>query len=431
MPCDCFVSPLLIVFVICCRFPTIPFVQLKRTFPFGSPHSEGCFRNLLNLICQVPPRSRLLRAGKINARTPMPFSSADASASSRAGRGAGSDLGDDGESSTENSANEHLKPAPLDPEQFSFHPLASSHRFSGHELPSEAANRLAGKDGSRNIHVKLVDTKEMQQRQQRFEDARRAAGHGPSSKPGGKAIELGVLRSTATGSAPSAASNALLTRGGGLAGFGLGLPTTGSSSGGGLSIAPGIASSSAAAPSAASFHSPAVGGTGGFGGSNRYSMAILGAPGVQSVPERSDPSVERRRGSRSHSLSRSRSHSPSHSRTGSPSRARESPVSAEPTSPDGDEKQDADVAQAEAAQDAIEPQPEAGDDHSPIDSPEVQVTVHLDQDSSKQPTASPDESDRLRSSSMERPVVFHAASPLSPTVTTSQQSIASSNPDAN
>ena len=198
--------------------------ELKKTWPHGSPFSEGLCRNVVNLMCRVPTRSRLKRAYKLNARTEMlvyeksvpPATGAEGGAaetSPRQSHGSGIPAARShhqhrrdysaGSRGSHSSANSHLfaasSPGTLEPDLFAFHPLASSHRFHGLELEAPAgdfsnrrssaaasamsaavterhANWLSSKaNPDLNWVVRVVDTDEMKRREAKFRAARAAA----------------------------------------------------------------------------------------------------------------------------------------------------------------------------------------------------------------------------------------------------------------
>jgi hypothetical protein len=305
--------------------------ELKHTYRHGSPFSSGFVRNFLNLVCEVPPRSRLMRAGKLNARTPMNMTPEEARAYA-AGGPPPPRRNLDGEDGfeEENSANDHFsRPAPLDPEKFHAHPLASSHRFSGHsrieEDRSSEGNRISSnKHPERNWQVEMVDVGEMKKRQRRYEEAyarvhpeeakQAAAAHkdhshpptspashvGPVGQVGafgafgvastvGGAVDVpaaGLVGSTATGMGIGAGAS-------GLAAHTSSQPSTPL-----LTVTSSLPLSSSHAPHPQDFHSPAVL----PGGGHRYSLAVLGAPGARpyaagaEIPEGSERSDHRRSG---------------------------------------------------------------------------------------------------------------------------------------
>lgn len=204
--------------------------ELKKTWPHGSPFSEGLCRNVINLMCRVPTRSRLKRAYKLNARTEMlayekspPAAEGGAAAvetSPRQSQGSGLPAARShhqqrrdysaGSRGSHSSANSHLfaasSPGTLEPDLFAFHPLASSHRFHGLEMEAPAgdfanrrssaaagaasagsaasaaaaaerhANWLSSKaNPDLNWVVRVVDTEEMKRREAKFRAARAAA----------------------------------------------------------------------------------------------------------------------------------------------------------------------------------------------------------------------------------------------------------------
>ncbi len=193
--------------------------QLKYTFPHGAPHSEGVVRNCINLLCRIPPpKSRLKRAYKLNARTELGAHNAPAAAGGgpestqmmmgaahssgvppqqrRAGAGGGNEYSQSRDSSSTRSSQQQHQHAPaLDPERFAFHPLASSHRFHGSELepPSNAAASASSSSSSSsylanarkhqnwlsnkttpedNAVLRVVSANEMQRRERIFKENR-------------------------------------------------------------------------------------------------------------------------------------------------------------------------------------------------------------------------------------------------------------------
>lgn len=108
----------------------------------------------------------------------MKFTPEEAEAYARSGPPSQYSNGGDGNSradddnSRDNSANAHLRPAPLDPDDFSFHPLASSHRFHGHWSAGPLTLNLATKDANQNIAIKQIDAIEMQKREATWRQAR-------------------------------------------------------------------------------------------------------------------------------------------------------------------------------------------------------------------------------------------------------------------
>jgi len=166
---------------------------LKNTFPYSSPYSQGWFRNFISLFCQVSPRSRLQRAGKINARIGLPDVEMGALTSSYAVDGMGSSWRPELSRSSVNSSRDESSsgigatsarlPA-LDPDRFAFHPLAASHRYHGAEKSESHAlrpNVLSGKDEAglaRAWQIKQVDKREMERRETKFREIRRQLQQG-------------------------------------------------------------------------------------------------------------------------------------------------------------------------------------------------------------------------------------------------------------
>lgn len=351
------------------------FLQLKSMFPWGSPHSEGCLRNFVNLICRVPQRSRHQRAHKLNTRTPVPTTEAEmtAMAALEAYQQSPPSTSGDADSDDEEQSNAPRGPR-LDPEQFFSHPLASAHRFSGHEAAGyERDNRISGKvDVGRNWQVRQIDINEMARRQALFEHARRQV-HGDDD-----AVSLASaashrrhleLRSGQAGMSigpkisPSASSAF-----GGFGAFGINT-ASGPTSSVGLSIMPDLTANQSA------YHSPAL--TGGADGSAHYSLPPATADATRThtlahdVSEHSVHRAPERRHSQSHSLS------PAQSRSASPTSeldaVQDSPVSgADQEAPQHHHQQqpaDDTPVQQEAVQVAFAPT--ASEVGAPVAAPEV------------------------------------------------------------
>jgi hypothetical protein len=179
--------------------------ELKHTFPYSSPHSDGWVRNFVNMICQVPPRSRLKRAYKLNARTPLDdnavaieMAGGAAALAAASARQQHLPRRANGEPSRSTSSDSRSSAsggggaggrgsgnAGIEPDRFAFHPLASSHRFHGSEQDSSsglsaamsaaasAHNWLSNKtEPGANLTIRVVDATEMERREKRFKALR-------------------------------------------------------------------------------------------------------------------------------------------------------------------------------------------------------------------------------------------------------------------
>lgn len=199
--------------------------KLKNMFAdTGSPFNEGLIRNVSRIFCAVQPASRFdegLRMNELidieadNTEGQHPQSSNRYSSYNRNQRESSSSAGGD---SREDSSNSSKDPH-LDPEGFSFHPLAAAHRISGFEhkqrqraisasmsaasfsAPSSSSSSPSSSDTvmtsavpASALVVRVVDAGEMMRREKVYVEHRKMLGLAPAEvkpPPSAAGVALG------------------------------------------------------------------------------------------------------------------------------------------------------------------------------------------------------------------------------------------------